>query len=141
MESKHTWKVKDSILLKNAAFNSIHLLGLNPSPTKYISTPYYPEITNKLSKVLKKHKIQLITNSNIYKLRNRVQSTKNEVPSLNKSGIYQISCGSRGCNYNYIGQSRWAIKNRFVEHLPAYKNNHLETIGHRFFDENDQKRR
>jgi hypothetical protein len=117
---------------------------LNPSPFKFISTPYYPEITNKSSKVLKKHRIQLITNSNIYKLRNRIQSAKNKVPALYKSGIYQILCGSRGSNFNYIGKSRRAIKNRFVEHLRAYQNNHPDSLAvayHMFFDENDQKRR
>jgi hypothetical protein len=38
-----------------------------------------------LSKVLKKHTNQLITNSNNYKLRNRIQSAKNK---FDKSGIY-----------------------------------------------------
>jgi hypothetical protein len=33
-----------------------HLPELNPSPFKYISTPYYPEITKKLSKVVKNTK-------------------------------------------------------------------------------------
>jgi hypothetical protein len=92
----------------------------------------------------KMHKIQLITNSNIYILRNRIQSAKNEVPALDKSDIYQIAGGSRGCNYSYIGRSRRAIKNRFVEHLRAYKNNHSDSSAvayHMFFDKNDQKRR
>jgi hypothetical protein len=44
--------------------------------TKYMSVPYYPKITNTLSKTLKKHNIQLTTTSNIYKLRNQIKSTK-----------------------------------------------------------------
>jgi uncharacterized short protein YbdD (DUF466 family) len=44
----------------------------------------------------------------------------------------------------YIGQSRRAMKNRFVEHLRAYKNNNPDSsivAYHIYFDENDQKRR
>jgi hypothetical protein len=77
--------------------------------------------------IFKKHKIQLTTNSIIYKLRNQIKSTKNKVPNIGKSGVYEISCGTPGCEYKYIGESRRAMKYQFVEHLRAYKNNRSDS--------------
>jgi hypothetical protein len=56
-----------------------------------------------------------------------ILNTKNKVPNINNSGVYEISCGTPGCEYKYIGQSRRAIKTRFVEHLRAYKNNRSDS--------------
>jgi hypothetical protein len=87
-------------------------------------------------------KIQNLIKSNIYKLRNRIQLAKNNIFALDKSDIYQIPWGYRWWNYSYIGHSRSAIKNRFVEHLRAYQNNHPDALAiayHMFFDGNDQK--
>jgi hypothetical protein len=44
----------------------------------------------------------------------------------NKSGTYQISCDTRGCNLKYIDQSRRAIQTQFVDHLRSFKNNQPE---------------
>jgi hypothetical protein len=90
-------------------------------------TNHLLNITNTLSKTLKKHNIQLSTNNNLYKLRNQIKSTKNKAPNIDKSDVYEISCGTPGCEYKYIGQSRRAIKNRFIEHLRAYKNNRSDS--------------
>jgi hypothetical protein len=109
-----------------------------------ISLPYFPKITNKLSKHFRKHKIQLVTNSNNYKIKNKLGSVKDQVNDNNKSGIYQISCGTRGCNLKYIGQSRRAIQTRFVDHLRSFKNNHPENsavVHHTYFTDDDQPRR
>jgi hypothetical protein len=88
--------------------------------------------------------LQLVTNSNNYKIENKLGSVKDQVNDNNKSGIYQISCGTRGCNLKYIGQSRRAIQTRFVDHLRSFKNNHPENsavANHMYFTDDDQPRR
>jgi hypothetical protein len=70
--------------------------------------------------------------------------TVSSIQSAKKKILLLINlCGSRGCNYSYIGQSHRAIQNRFVEHICAYKNipDSSAVAYHMFFDANDQKRR
>jgi endonuclease I len=88
-----------------------------------ISLTYYPKLTNKLNKFFKKHKIQKI-NSNKFKIKNHLETTKNKKDTKSKSGIYKITGGTRRCGFKYIGQSRRAIQTRFREHHRAFKNNH-----------------
>jgi hypothetical protein len=71
-------------------FINILLLWTNDQILRHISLPYFPKISKKLSK--------LVTNSNNYKIKNKLGSVKDEINYNNKSGIYQISCGIRGCN-------------------------------------------
>jgi hypothetical protein len=93
---------------------------------KRISVPFYPSITNKLQKVFKKNNLQLITSSNDFKLKNNFISTKDQRKYLQKSGIYEVRCGTKNCSYKYIGQSRRSIKTRFNEHKSHTDNNKTE---------------
>lgn len=65
------------------------------------------------STVFKKHNIRVAfkTNSSIG---NMFINTKDLVPPLHKSGIYQINCLS--CNSIYLGQSGRRLDTRFREH-------------------------
>jgi hypothetical protein len=93
----------------------------NPTFIRCISLTYYPKLTNKLINICKKHKIQIINNSNKFKIKNQLESTKNKRDNKSKSGIYKITCGTRRCGFEYIRQSRRAIQNRFTEHLREFK--------------------
>jgi hypothetical protein len=111
--------------------------------SKRISIPYYPRITNKLATIFQKHKIHLVTHSNNFKIKNKLGSVKDKIDNNSKSGIYQISCATRGCDHKYIGQSRRAIKTRFTDHLRAFKNNHPENsaVANHMLLTNDEKKR
>jgi hypothetical protein len=87
---------------------------------------------------LKKHKIQLITNSNIYKLRNHF--AENVVPALINLVYVRLYAVLEGAITVILDSHA----ERFVEHRRAYKNNHpdLSAVAYQmFFDEYDQKRR
>jgi hypothetical protein len=58
------------------------------------------------------------------KSKSQLPSTKNKTAENKKSGIYQISCGTKNCNQKYNGQTARTLNSRFVEHLTAFKNNH-----------------
>jgi hypothetical protein len=89
----------------------------NPTFIRCITLTYYPKLTNKLIKIFKKHKIQMINNSNKFKIKNHLESTKNKKDNKYKPGIYKITCGTRRCGFKYIGPSRRAIQTRFTEHF------------------------
>jgi hypothetical protein len=97
----------------------------NSSIKARIAVSYIPPNTNKFWKIFKKHQKQLIPKSD-RKLKSQLPSTKHKTDENKKSGIYQISCGTKKCNQKYIGQTARTLKTRFVEHLTAFKNNHLD---------------
>jgi hypothetical protein len=84
--------------------------------------PYHPNLSKSLRKVFEPFNIRTVQTSSIFKIKNKLESTKSKIPELEKSGIYQISCKTQRCGYKYIGQSRRQIQTRFVEHLRAFKN-------------------
>jgi hypothetical protein len=93
---------------------------------KRISIPFYPSITNKIKKVCKRNDIKLVTSSSGYRLKDKFESTKDPKLTNNKSGIYEIQCGTRNCNYKYIGQTRRSILTRYKEHFSHSNNNHVQ---------------
>jgi hypothetical protein len=106
-----------------------NLTTLSPIETKKgkrISILFYPGITNKIGKVFKRNDIQMVCSSSQYKLKKKLGSTKDTRPTNEKSGIYEIHCGTRNCGYKYIGQTRRSIKTRFKEHLSHTNNDHID---------------
>jgi hypothetical protein len=97
-----------------------------PPQPKRISVPFYPSITNKLQRTFKMNNLQLITTSSDFKIKNNFISTKDKRDCLQKSGIYKVSCGTRNCEYKYIGQSRRSILTRFNEHKSHTEHNKTE---------------
>jgi hypothetical protein len=81
---------------------------------------FEPRITNKLKKYFKKHNMELVFSNN-NKLQNIICNTKDKIPNLQKSGIYQIDCGD--CERTYIGQTKRTIHTRFKEHIAHIKYN------------------
>jgi hypothetical protein len=66
---------------------------------KRILILFYPSITNKIGKVFKRNDIQMVCSSSEYKLKKKLGSTKDTRPTNEKSGIYEIQCGTRNCGY------------------------------------------
>jgi hypothetical protein len=96
-------------------------------PTKKrISVPFFPAITNKLKKVFTRNNLEIVATSGEYKLKNMLMSTKDKKDPIQKSGIYEIKCGTQNCGYKYIGQTRRSIKTRYKEHKSHTTNNHHE---------------
>jgi hypothetical protein len=58
------------------------------------------------------------------KLGELLGNPKDQVDTLQKSGIYQIDC--LGCSASYIGQSRRSITTRFNDHRRNIRKNHPE---------------
>jgi hypothetical protein len=106
---------------------STYYNSANQNPlTKRNSVPFFPAITNGMKKVFKQHKIDLVTTSSGYKLKNQLHSPKDMKPTNEKSGLYEIKCGIRNCHYKYIGQTRRSITARFKEHKSHTTNNHIQ---------------
>lgn len=89
--------------------------------TRRVCLDYYPEVTNNLKKVFRRHDLTLVTSSKT-KLMHAVASTKDKVDLLDSSGIYSIQCSM--CSATYVGQTRRSIGERFSEHFSYIKNNH-----------------
>jgi hypothetical protein len=85
--------------------------------------PNVPAFTNKLQAVFKKHQIKMVhsTRGNLGEI---LGNPKDQVKTLQKSGIYQIDC--LGCSASYIGQSRRSITTRFNDHHRNIRKNHPE---------------
>jgi hypothetical protein len=119
-QEKATWRKQQSTFYEN---NEREKLERN---IKRISIPHWPKITNHMKKTFKKQKIEIITTSSEYKIKNKLGTTKDKKEVTEKSGIYQINCATRGCNALYIGQTRRAIAARFNEHEKATKSEHMD---------------
>jgi hypothetical protein len=90
---------------------------------KRVAAPFHPPITNKLKAVFKKHQIKMV-HSTRGKLGELLGIPKDQVETLQKSGIYQIDCLE--CSASYIGQSRRSITTRFNGHHRNIRKNHPE---------------
>lgn len=86
---------------------------------KRVCVPYYPQVTNKLKKVLRDCNIQLVTKSS--SIGRSLCNFKDKEESHLKSGIYKIECDS--CDQVYIGQTSRDFKTRLNEHKQAIENN------------------
>jgi hypothetical protein len=94
----------------------------NTSIKARIAVSYFPSTMDKLRTIFKKHQIQFILKSD-RKLKFQLPSTKDKTAEINKSGIYQISCGTKNCNQKYIRQTVRKLNTHFVEPITAFKNN------------------
>lgn len=99
---------------KNDVKNSTALVPVDDRAYKYISMPFFPQITQKLENELKKFDIKISYN-NRGKLSDVLGSSKDiERDELEKSGIYTIECSL--CDVKYIGQTKRNLRTRFKEH-------------------------
>lgn len=83
---------------------------------KYVSTPYIPCLSEKLSKILNKHDITLA-----YQPRNKIKQTifsklKDPIPKeKTKNVVYAVPCGSDDGKI-YVGQTGRMLETRLNEH-------------------------
>jgi len=87
--------------------------------TKWAKLLYYP-LSNSISKIFAKHDIRIASYSN-NRIKTLLPSTKDKTPTLEKSGIYKVSCSD--CEYVYIGQTIRDIHTRYKEHDRHYRLN------------------
>jgi hypothetical protein len=80
---------------------------------KRVAVPFHPPITNKLQALFKKHQIKMV-HSTRGKLGELLGNPKDQVETLQKSGIYQIDY--LGCSASYVRQSRRKITTRFNDY-------------------------
>lgn len=93
------------------------------SETKRISTPFDPQINKSLSRTYHKWGYELV-NSNEYTLQKKLKSTKDDIPALLCSGIYEIGCQD-GCPYRYDGMTQRSPTVRFGEHAECIRKGDL----------------
>jgi inner membrane protein involved in colicin E2 resistance len=60
--------------------------------SRTISIPYHPKLSKNICKNFEQHDIRMIKSSNMYKLKNRLQSTKMPIPENEKFCVYEITC-------------------------------------------------
>jgi hypothetical protein len=90
---------------------------------KIVVLPYYPAMTNEISKILRRHNLNVVFN-NRRTLRTLLNKTKSRQTSMHKSGIYKIECND--CEKSYIGQTKRRFERRNSEHNTAIKNRATE---------------
>lgn len=99
---------------------------IRPEPTRRISVPYYPRLTNELRGVLEKHGIELVTCTSST-LKTSLCNYKDKEPKMHSSGIYSVGC--KNCDLIYIGQSRRRIETRIQEHIRHTNNRNYDKSG------------
>lgn len=72
-------------------------------------------------------------------LKKMLSRPKDKIPTLEKSGVYSITCGS--CPATYVGKTGRSLAVRINEHKPtsskaSHMKDHVRRAGHQFSDEN-----
>lgn len=73
---------------------------------------YAAHTTNKISTILNRNNIDIALSSGP-KLKQLLGSTKDKVPKIERSGIYEVTCI---CGLKYFGQTKRQVLTRFKEH-------------------------
>lgn len=87
---------------------------------KRLPMPYVPGFTEEMDRSLRPLNIS-VAPANRITVKNLLESTKDKVPNLRKSGVYKIRCQD-SCNYIYIGRTLRNLETRFAEHMRHAKN-------------------
>lgn len=118
---------------------------LEPIDTKMLKRivlNYEPSVNQVLKKYLKTNDVEIV-NRNNNKLRALLGSAKDRTKTMEKSGIYEISC--KDCEKTYVGQTCRQLQIRYKEHLAHWKHDrkaqsavamHMITENHSFSVEN-----
>ena len=105
---------------KSMALQSIFPIGKDGEKLHYRSIPYWPELSEKVAKTLRKYNITAAyKNNNTLKTLLVNNKIKTKLPTGEKSGVYQINCGE--CDAIYIGKTKRKLKVRVQEHLKNAK--------------------
>ncbi|XP_053686394.1 uncharacterized protein LOC128735938 [Sabethes cyaneus] len=108
-------------------YNTIENEVKNDVEVKYMSTPYVPGLSEKISKTLKKNNLIVATKPRD-KIKNKIFSKlKDPIPTTKqKNVIYSIPCGA-GDNREYIGQTGRRLDTRIAEHKNDAKKSEART--------------
>jgi hypothetical protein len=87
---------------------------------KWHTLNYIPTISKQITKILNKFDVKII-NVNTNNVGTMLINGKDKIPTLEKSGVYQINC--KDCQAIYVGQSGRNIKTRLNEHKRAILQN------------------
>lgn len=85
---------------------------------KYVKLPFYPKYTNGLKNILGNSGFKMVYSTD-NSIKNVLGNPKDPVDSMDKAGIYKISC--QNCDQVYVGQTKRSLKVRFKEHLAHVK--------------------
>ena len=90
----------------------------NLPPQKYHVLTYIGSISDQIHKHIKfkNNKLSFRTNNSLGKY---IRNNKSKTVKEEKSGVYQLNCGS--CNKIYIGQTGRAFKERIVDHSRSFR--------------------
>lgn len=84
---------------------------------------FMPPTTNSIRTIYMRLKLFDVIFTTSRKLKQLLSTRDDKRPKLEKSGIYEVTCG---CGDVYLGQSKRQVLIRFKEHVSAIKNNHPE---------------
>lgn len=87
---------------------------------KKVAMSFVPQIANKLHKKFNECNMQIVFKNN-NKMSSLLGSTKDKIETIDKCGIYSVSCGD--CDSVYYGQTKRSIGRRFKEHSSYIKKN------------------
>jgi hypothetical protein len=88
------------------------------SPDKWRKFLFLGKLSTQATKVLPKKKNIRTAFYNNFNLRKFLSKTKDNVPNLEKSGVYKLKCE---CSAAYIGQTGRKFKERLREHMACFK--------------------
>lgn len=99
---------------KIATQTSTSLKAIENDSLKPMVLPFYPEITNRIKRDMKKQGYRVV-HENSGKLSDLIVKLKDKVENDNeKAGIYLLEC--KDCDASYVGQTKRNIGVRFKEH-------------------------
>lgn len=108
-------------------YNTLQQEDSGRTETKYVSTPYIPCLSEKLSKILRKHNITLA-----YQPRDKVKNTvfsrlKDPIPKQKtKNVVYAVPCGTDDGKV-YVGQTGRMLETRINEHRSNIRKKEAKT--------------
>lgn len=103
-----------------------HSFKPDNTPKQFRSVQFVGKTSYKIAKIIERNEKVKIAFYNKNKLKNIIYNMKDTIPTLQKSGIYNIIVPNKG---EYIGKTSRAISTRIKEHFASVRNNHGEKSG------------
>lgn len=105
--------------------------------TNRVVIPYAQASTNELAYMYRKYGQQAV-NNNIYSLQKLIGGTKDKIPDLLKSGIYELEC-EPPCDFIYNGMSERNPTVRYGEHEQSFNKKDTKSAVARHLIQNNHK--
>ena len=137
--SAQTWcKPSVTICIKILLSNSASPSAQKNNKHNYVSIPYIPGVSERISRVLNKYDVK-VAHQPTRKLRNELCHLKDQRPVQERAGvIYKLDCGD--CDASYVGETGRQVQDRMTEHQRDITNKkkvskvyeHVSRTGHSF---------